>query len=207
MCLPVRNPAMDALLLLVARWLERVYLATGFPGSKANALSKSVTLPLRCAISSTVFTLSNSQGQIWLILRSRVLLEKLIVAHLISKLHNLLWNTKDYCRVHKRPPMTLYRKPGRFSPRPDIFCKPHSNMSQLRRFSDGLRAGRPGFCFRWENEGFLFLTVSWTALGHTHPPIQLALQPCMPMNVTQAWFPKAVNALHPGRLFRSGSSL
>jgi hypothetical protein len=35
---------MDVLLLLVACWLERVYLATGFPGSITYTLSKSVTV-------------------------------------------------------------------------------------------------------------------------------------------------------------------
>jgi hypothetical protein len=49
---------------------------------------------------------------------------------------------------------------------------PSDKPGRLSRYSDGLRAGRPGFDSRKGREIFLFSTASKPALGATQPPIQ-----------------------------------
>jgi hypothetical protein len=55
---------------------------------------------------------------------------------------------------------------------------------QLNRYSDGLRAGRPGFDSRQGQEIFLFSTASRSALRPTQPPMQWVLVAFFPAGKT-----------------------
>jgi hypothetical protein len=65
----------------------------------------------------------------------------------VDKVHRILWNTREN-------------------------YKPGSYVTSLSQYSDGLRAGRPGFDSRQDQEIFLFSTAIRLALGPTQSPIQ-----------------------------------